>query len=61
MTRVVKTFDCVDMKNTIQTALRRERTGMSEEDVRTMVQEELATGDDMLSRLWQSLCSPRRK
>lgn len=55
-----KTFDCVQMKDEIQERLSRKWAGLTDEQVRQAVDQELATSDNPLARWWRSLREARR-
>lgn len=55
-----KTFDAVEMKNAIQAKHRREREGMSDEQMRLSVAERLGTSDHPLFRKWRRLAPDRK-
>jgi hypothetical protein len=50
-----KSFDCVEMKNRIQARHRKEWAGLTDEEARCLIQEELSNGDDVVSRKWRRL------
>jgi len=50
-----KTFDCVAMKDAIQAKLRKERQGMTDEEIREHIRRKLETSDDPVARLWRKL------
>ena len=50
-----KTFDCVEMKNAIQARLRKQREGLTDEEVRRQIAEFLATSDDIVARKWRRI------
>ncbi len=50
-----KAFDCVEMKNRIQAKHRKEWAGLTDQEVRRLIQEELSNGDDVVSRKWRRL------
>jgi hypothetical protein len=50
-----KQFDCVAMKNAIQAKHRRQRRGLSDEQVRQAIAQRLASSDDPLARRWREL------
>ena len=50
-----KTFDCVEMKNAIQARLRKQREGLTDEEVRRQIAEFLATSDDLVARKWRRI------
>ena len=52
-----KTFDCVEMKNAIQARLRKEREGLTDEEVRQRIAEFLATSDDVVARKWRRIAA----
>jgi len=50
-----KTFDCVEMKNTIQAKLQKEYEGLTPEEVRKRRRAKLEASDDPLARKWRRL------
>ncbi len=56
-----KTFDCVRMKNEIQEKLRKERAGMTDEQIREQIQKELATSNDPIAVWWRNLMAEKQK
>jgi hypothetical protein len=50
-----KTFDCVEMKNTIQAKLQKEYEGLTPEEVRKRRRAKLEAADDPLARKWRRL------
>jgi hypothetical protein len=55
----MKTFDTVKMKNAIQAKHRRQRAGMSDEQVRRAVAEWVNASDHPVSRMWRGLAPDR--
>ena len=53
--KTAKAFDCVALKNTIQAQILTEREGMSEADVRALVQRKLETSNTPVGRLWRTI------
>jgi hypothetical protein len=56
----VKSFDCVELKDTVQAALRKERAHMTEQDMRAAALRELEAGKDPLARLWRALAAQKK-
>jgi len=52
-----KPFDCVRMKDEIQTRLAREHSGLTDAQVRRRVLRRLAVSKSPIARLWRSLDS----
>ena len=50
-----KTFDCVEMKNRLQTELREQEGRLGAEEMRKQRQQWLERGDDPLAIWWRSL------
>jgi len=50
-----KTFDCVEMKNTIQARLQKEYEGLTPEEVRQRRRAKVEASDDPLARKWRRL------
>jgi hypothetical protein len=50
-----KQFDCVEMKNAIQTQLRKEHEGLSDEQIIRRRREWLQTSDDPLAKWWRAI------
>jgi len=50
-----KDFDCVEMKNAAQAALSREFEGLTDEQQRARITEELESSDDIIARKWRRL------
>ena len=50
-----KPFDCVRMKDEIQTRLAREHSGLTDAQVRRRVLRRLAVSKSPIARLWRSL------
>lgn len=48
-------FDCVKMKNEAQAKLRADLAGLTDEEKRARVQQELATSDDIVAQKWRRL------
>ena len=53
--KATKTFDCVALKNGIQAKLLKEREGMTDAEVRALVQRRLQSSDSSVARLWRKL------
>lgn len=49
-------FDCVEMKNRIQSKLLREYEGLTAEEERRKRLRKLETADSPAARLWQAAC-----
>lgn len=56
-----KTFDAVELKNTIQAGHRQSRAGMSDEQVRESVARRLDTSEHPLARKWRRLTQTQRR
>lgn len=56
-----KSFDCVEMKNEIQTRHARENAGLTDEEVFSRIAERLATSDDPIARKWRAIGERDRK
>jgi len=54
MTRTGNNFDCVAIKNEIQRRMLQEFEGMSDEEQRIRIQQELTTSDSVVARKWRS-------
>jgi hypothetical protein len=50
-----KTFDCVRMKNEIQTKLLRQYAGLSDEQRAALIERELAVSASPVAKLWRRL------
>ena len=50
-----KTFDCVEMKNKIQAQLAAEYRGLTDEERRRRIADELATSDNPVARKWRTM------
>jgi len=50
-----KDFDCVEMKNAIQAKHRKEREGLTDQEVRQLVSRRLATSDNPIAQWWRDL------
>ncbi len=55
-----KSFDCVQMKNTIQANLRKEHEGLSDEEIERRRRLWLETSDDPPARWWRSIQKARQ-
>lgn len=55
MRKKSKSFDCVQMKRDIQAKLAKEWEGLTDEEIRTRIQQDLATSDDPVARKWREL------
>ena len=53
--RATKTFDCVEMKDEIQAKLRREREGMTDEEIRDHIRRKLESSSSPVARLWRKV------
>jgi predicted metalloprotease len=53
--KAAKAFDCVEMKDAIQAKLRKEREGMTDEQVRLLIRRRLETSNTPIARLWRTL------
>ena len=51
----IKTFDCVEMKDRIQAQLANEYRGLTDEEKRRRIADELATSDDPVARKWRAV------
>ena len=49
-----KAFDCVKMKDRIQARLAREWRGLTDEQIRRRIRDEMAKSNDPISRLWRA-------
>lgn len=49
-----KKFDCVREKDRVQARLAREWRGLTDEQIRQRVRDELAKADDAIGRLWRA-------
>jgi len=54
-----KKFDCVEMKNMIQTKLRLQREGMSDQAIQDQVEEELAVSQSPVAKYWRAISGKR--
>ena len=54
-----KKFDCVRLKDKIQARLTRQWRGLTDEEIRERIRQELATSDSPIAQLWRKL--PARK
>jgi len=52
-----KNFDCVKMKDEIQAKLRKEREGMTDEEIRSAIKNKLETSDIPLAQWWRNIVS----
>lgn len=52
-----KTFDCVEMKNQLQSAFERRYAGMTDDERREAMNRYLETSDDPVARKWRALAS----
>ena len=50
-----KAFDCVEMKNSIQARLLEAYDGLTDEEVRQRIHDQLTTSDDIVARKWRRL------
>jgi hypothetical protein len=53
--KTAKAFDCVALKNAIQAQILKEREGISDADVRGLVQRKLETSNTPVGRLWRTI------
>jgi hypothetical protein len=51
----VKPFDCVRYKDDLQTRLRGEYAGLTDEQVRRRIRQKLATSPGPIAKLWRTL------
>ena len=56
----MKSFDCVELKDAVQAALRKERARMTEKDIRAAALRELEAGKDPLAQLWRTLATRKK-
>jgi hypothetical protein len=57
---VPKSFDCVEMKNTIQARLREKYAGLADEEIESRRRRWLETSDDPLAKWWRDIQATRR-
>ena len=50
-----KKLDCIKMKDGIQARLAEKWKGLSDEEVRQLIRDDLETSDDLLARWWRSV------
>jgi len=50
-----KSFDCVTMKTEVQAKLRQDFAGLSDEEERTRITQELESSDDVVARKWRRI------
>lgn len=55
-----KTFDCVAMKNSIQSELLKEYEGLSLEKERNARRKKLMTSDSLAAQMWRNAQEPRK-
>ncbi len=55
MIKKPKSFDCVEMKNSIQAHLRKEHKGLSDEEIDRRRRDWLEKSDDPLAKWWRSI------
>ncbi len=55
--KIAKTFDCVEMKNSIQAKLAKEHEGLSSEEIRRRRREWLETSNDEMALFWRRIGS----
>jgi hypothetical protein len=55
MKRRNKRFDCVRMKNEIQTQLLQEQRGLTDAEIQMRAEQELARSDSPAARFWRGL------
>lgn len=51
--KLQKTFDCVQMKNEIQSRLIKEREGMSDVEIEKAMEKKLKTSQSPVAELWR--------
>ena len=56
-----KKFDCVAMKNKIQTSLNREWKGLSDKEIRERITYDLIHANDPVSQKWRSLVKREKR
>lgn len=56
-----KKFDCLKMKDEIQAKMMDEFAGLTEEERRQRIREELETSNDPLAKKWRSMSNPQRE
>lgn len=59
--KAIKRFDCVEMKNAIQSKLVMRRSGMSPEEFIADVEISLKTSKDPIGQYWRSICLNKRQ
>ena len=55
----IKTFDCVEMKNGIQTQMHIEFAGLSDAEVRQRINQELVSSKSITARKWKNILNSR--
>jgi hypothetical protein len=56
---MARPFDCVEMKSRVQARLAEEFAGLTDDQVRRRLAEELTEGDDPVARKWRALTARR--
>lgn len=56
-----KAFDCVEMKDAIQRKLREERSGMTDEQQREALREQLDTSQSTVAVWWRKIRAERSR
>jgi len=52
-------FDCVEMKDRVQAKVAEELAGLTDDQVRRRLADELAAGNDAVARKWRELTAAR--
>lgn len=60
MSDIKKTFDCIAMKNSIQSELLQEYEGLSLENERNLRRQKLMTSDSLAAQIWRNTQEPRK-
>jgi type VI protein secretion system component VasK len=50
-----KRFDCVQMKNDIQAGMRHKYRGMTDAEIQADIEQQLATSDSPVAKLWRQV------
>ena len=56
-----KEFDCVKMKNEIQEMLSEEWKGMTDEEIRDQIRNDLMSSSDPISEKWQRILKRKKE
>ncbi len=59
--KMQKSFDCVEMKNTIQAQPQQQWEALTESQIRTEIQEHQATSDDEVAKWWRSVRATKQR